>query len=236
MRLEADVEYVVIGLLAVGLLWWLLKRKQSSDDQRSAIMTIAPAPTPAGDRHTFEPERQPAPESGGSCWISPGQTVNVHGLELPGGMLYVGAGLPGANIGRSSVEPALINPALPIDRLQPDYAGHHMDYWPSYAEIPPASRAAYLEWLAHGRPAGAYIGYVFLFFYGIERRVLVDARTSAQARAEIPALLTEVERLLELYAANNSFRRYASDFLATARVFQGITDDALLTSPQERAS
>jgi hypothetical protein len=54
-----------------------------------------------------------------------------------------------------------------------------MGYWPLYSGIDPASRAAYLHWLTGGRKAPeAYIGYVFLFFYGIERRVLVDAQAS----------------------------------------------------------
>ena len=50
-----------------------------------------------------------------------------------------------------------------------------MTYWPSYSEISSAARTAYVDWLASGRRPGAHIGYVFLFFYGIERRVLVDA-------------------------------------------------------------
>ena len=79
-----------------------------------------------------------------------------------------------------------------------------MHYWPCYSMIDPASRAAYLHWLASGRkdPAAA-VGYVFLFFYGIERRVLVDAQTSEQARSEIDGLLAEVERLLGIYGGKS---------------------------------
>jgi hypothetical protein len=48
-------------------------------------------------------------------------------------------------------EPALIDPALKVDSGHPDIAGSFMSYWPRYAEITAAARAAYLRWLAGGR-------------------------------------------------------------------------------------
>jgi hypothetical protein len=111
-------------------------------------------------------------------------------------------------------EPALIDPSLPVDPRAPDYAGTKMGYWPSYSRIPPECRAAYLHWLVDGRRApGAYIGYVFLYFYGLERRLLVDSQRSPAARAEHPALVREVERLLRIYGANTSFSGYAQNLL-----------------------
>jgi uncharacterized tellurite resistance protein B-like protein len=89
-----------------------------------------------------------------------------------------------------------------------------MGYWPSYSDIPPRCRAAYLHWLLDGRRApGAYIGYVFLYFYGLERRLLVDAQRSPAARSERPALIAEVQRLLRIYGANSSFSGYAESLL-----------------------
>ena len=103
---------------------------------------------------------------------------------------------------------------LPVDPRAPDYAGTKMGYWPSYSSIPPDCRAAYLHWLLDGRRApGAYIGYVFLYFYGLERRLLVDSQRSPAARAEHPALVREVERLLRIYGANGSFSGYAGNLL-----------------------
>jgi tellurite resistance protein len=111
-------------------------------------------------------------------------------------------------------EPALIDPELPVDLRMPDYTGAKMDYWPSYSRIPPDCRAAYLLWLLDGRRApGAYIGYVFLYFYGLERRLLVDSQQSPVARAEHPALVREVERLLQIYGGNGSFNGYAGNLL-----------------------
>jgi len=53
-----------------------------------------------------------------------------------------------------------------------------------------------LRWLVDGRQdPNCYIGYVFLYFYGLERRLLVDGRASPAAAAERESLLAEVRRL-----------------------------------------
>lgn len=153
--------------------------------------------------------------AGDATWVPPGQSVNIDGFTINGGLLYVGNGLTGAST--RSADPALIDPRLPIDARRPDYAGSFMGYWPSYSDIKPACRAAYLHWLADGRYApDAYIGYVFLYFYGLERRLLVDTQHSTAAQAEYPSLIAEVQRLLGIYAYNHSFRGYAERLLAVA--------------------
>jgi len=138
--------------------------------------------------------------------------VYFGGYAIHGGLVYAGSGLVAEKGGMP--EPALIDPGLPVDVRTPDYAGAKMGYWPSYSSIRPDCRAAYLHWLLDGRHApGAYIGYVFLYFYGLERRLLVDSQSSQAARAEQPALVREVERLLRIYGANGSFSGYASNLL-----------------------
>jgi uncharacterized tellurite resistance protein B-like protein len=89
-----------------------------------------------------------------------------------------------------------------------------MDYWPSYATITSQSRAAYLRWLAAGRRhRDVGIGYVFLFFYGLERRALYEWPHDRQAQsAELPLIRGEVDRLIRLFAGNTSFEGYARAF------------------------
>lgn len=141
-----------------------------------------------------------------------GQTAHAGGRPILGGLIYTGSRLAAEKPGMA--EPALIDPGLPVDLRMPDFAGTKMGYWPSYSSIPPECRAAYLHWLADGRRApGAYIGYVFLYFYGLERRLLVDSQQSPAAKAERPALIREVERLLRVYGSNGSFSSYAGDLL-----------------------
>ena len=98
---------------------------------------------------------------------------------------------------------------IPLSRLKTviqTWTGNTWAIGRPYSEIPSDSRAAYLDWLAAGRPAGAYIGYVFLFFYGIERRVLIDLDRSDLGGDEAGELIAEVERLHGLYGDNNSFQ------------------------------
>ena len=114
-------------------------------------------------------------------WLLPGESVEVAGHHLPGGMVYVGRRLVSAT-GRE-IEPALVNPHLSLDDRWPDNEGRYLDYWPSYTSIPPASRAAYLRWLSEGRRRpDTPLGYVFLFLYGLERRIFVDLRAGFGGR------------------------------------------------------
>jgi tellurite resistance protein len=149
-------------------------------------------------------------------WVPPGQTVAVSKYQIPGGMIYVGKNLATKS---GYVDPALINPDLPVDSANPDRLGSSMSYWPSYSSISPRCRAAYLEWLAAcRRTPETNMGYVFLFFYGLERRLLLDAQSSPKARAEAATIINEVEQLLEVYGENSSFSNYANGFLAYARL------------------
>jgi hypothetical protein len=148
-------------------------------------------------------------EESNRCWIPIGREVTVGGIAIPGGV-YVGSelhrqdGLGGEN--------CLIDPSLSISPIQADFSGAHMPYWPSYGLINPACRTAYLRWLAGDRsdPA-AYIGYVFLYFYGLERRLMLD-----DAGEETAAIIAEVQRLHSIYHDNHSFNRYASALLGAA--------------------
>jgi len=147
-------------------------------------------------------------------WVPVGAAAVVAGRPVPGGMVYVGSNLDSV-AQRGVPDPALIRPELAIDWSQPDLAGAGMGYWPSYSEISPQSRAAYLHWLKGGRDApGTYIGYVFLFFYGLERRVLHDLAAADVAHPELTAIGAELRRLLSLYGENGSFHGYATGLLS----------------------
>ncbi|MEU4476484.1 TerB N-terminal domain-containing protein [Micromonospora sp. NPDC023966] len=196
---------------------------------------VAGQPAPARPQSTTL--RQVAPQvpaaSQPTIWIPAGQPTTVAGYPIPGGLIYVGRHLTAPN-GRT--EPALIDPTLRIDRNRPDWDGIGLDYWPSYGTLPASSRAAYLTWLADGRRYGAApIGYVFLFFYGLERRVLVDISNDRALRREIPAIAAEVRRLLKIYGANNSFRSYASSFLQVLELIGAAESDGSEGRPPELA-
>ena len=148
-----------------------------------------------------------------SRWVSPGETVRIDKFEITRGFFYFGGRLNSLN--GYGTESSLVDPTLKINANSPDYAGEQMDYWPSYEHLSPGSRAAYVEWLASNRSdPETYIGYVFLYFYGIERRLLVDDKNGAIPPDERKALMLELERLKSIYGHNRSFNGYVTGFLA----------------------
>nr|WP_282571319.1 TerB N-terminal domain-containing protein [Methylonatrum kenyense] len=169
--------------------------------------------SPSGER------RNPSVTSD-DCWVPQGETVEIKGLTIHRGFLYVGRGLGGPE-SYPEITPALINPTLPVDFANPDTAGDTMGYWPSYDTITPQARAAYLHFLAAGGwPAHANPGYVFLYFYGLERRVMVDALGGDErARAEGPAIIEVARQLRDVYGSDSqSIRNYLTQFIDTASI------------------
>ncbi len=152
-----------------------------------------------------------AVQDGARYWRGDGH-VGVAGVTFPSRLIYLGRGL--RSVSGFGVEPALIDPGLDVDIRNPDVLGRSMTYWPSYSGMSASARGAYVKWLAGGRTdPSAYIGYVFLYFYGLERRALVDARHVSDAAEDVPVIAEEVRRLLALYPESRSYRGYARDFL-----------------------
>lgn len=146
-------------------------------------------------------------------WYPPGQSVAFEDLKLLGGMFYSTPktldwpGEPSAIIGGSSVARHADSPSTDLG------------YYPCYQNLPPSQRRTYLEWLASGRrdsqPEQRALGYLFLFFYGIERRVILDEDRD-------PALLEELVALLQHYGPHHKSRSLRSYFLSLAHYGSGL--------------
>jgi uncharacterized tellurite resistance protein B-like protein len=165
-------------------------------------------------------------------WFAPGEPLMVEGLGLliPDGMVYFGTALAAIRPW-GGTEPALVNPQLEVSGAPGEAAP--LGYWPSYTEISPAARVRYLEWLASGRRDPAIeIGYVFLFFYGLERRLLHD-RLLFEDGAERSAVLDEVRALVDRYGANGSFSNYARNLLSLARLVSWTGDPTRRDEPPD---
>jgi len=196
-------------------------RKATVAEREAAILqepvTIYRDP-PAPRNHKIPP---PPAGYGAAAWIPAGQLVTIADTAIPGGLVYVGTTLRTPS-GRP--DPALIDPSKKV-AARGDYADRHfMNYWPSYSDISPEARRAYLQWLAGGRQdPTADIGYVFLFFYGLERRVILDGSGEGEeakaAQADRPAIAQELRRLLGIYGSQSgSFQRYATDLLTVVEL------------------
>lgn len=153
-------------------------------------------------------------------WIQPSGTATVAGRKI-GGMLYIGSEPRRDDWKRESG--AFIDPSQPVAKSGSDFPGDGMPYWPSYSDINPRARATYLDWLAGGRSDKRIgPGYVFLYFYGLERRFFVDSPTEEEQRL----LVAETERLLGVYGENRSVQRYLGVFLEAAHIALEPADEA----------
>lgn len=82
-------------------------------------------------------------------------------------------------------------------------------YWPAYAQFSPEHRYQYLRWLQDiEKPTN--LSYVFLYFYGLERHMLVG---------NYEAAVDEVLRLLSAHR-KGSFRSYATTSLIVASIYR----------------
>lgn len=163
----------------------------------------------AARRHSSGTET-PSPHrvAGDRAWVPAGERMTVAGFDLPG-LVYVGRLLKRSD-GYGRNDNCLIDPGLTVSRTNADTIGQHMDYWPAYESMHPSSRRALLEWLSGGRSdPDTYVGYVFVYLYGLERRGILE-----RSREDQPSIRAEVERLISVYGNHDSFQRYASEFLS----------------------
>lgn len=169
------------------------------------VVHVPPTPPPAPtERLPRVPDvvsaiRPPEPKK--LQWVPSGTWVEVAGRKIPG-MVYTSK----YALGMGS-EPSAICTTASVDR-RPSYL-EDLSYYPSYSSLTPAQRGFYLDWLARGRrdanPEDLPTGYLFLFFYGVERRILVDGDYD-------PTLWFEVLELLKIYGLTRKSRSIASYF------------------------
>ncbi len=98
-------------------------------------------------------------------------------------------------------EPSAISIKLPISHGKPE----PLPYWPSYVDMSAEQRGTYLNWLKDiSKPID--IGYVFTFFYGLERQILMG---------NIDATVNVI-RKLKKYHSQSSFNSYSDNTLIFA--------------------
>lgn len=144
------------------------------------------------------------PKSTGEArFYGPGTTLKFDRGEVNYPLVYVCKGVLG-----DFPDASLIESGLPVARS--GTATDDLPYWPSYRAATPAQRSRYIDWLIGGRcDPEIPLGYVFIYFYGLERRVLVD-------RVDCAVIAAEVMRLLPIYSHSRSFQRYATTLLWTS--------------------
>lgn len=173
-------------------------------------------PEPRAPASTPSPTRTPAETGNTPRWIGEPTALLIGGNAVMSEMVYFGT--------PSRREPqhdhSRIDPKLAVD-TRGDPHGVTLNYWPSYAGMEPRARWTYLDWLSRGRnDPSTPIGYVFVFFYGLEQRLLVD-----NAREDAEGIFAEVRRLLTIYGENYSFQSYAQRLLALSCLYEMHRDE-----------
>ena len=148
-------------------------------------------------------------------WIGKYQEVKVHGRTLRG-FLYVGERME--SLRGYSQEPALVNDSLPAAKPSNNASGFYIDdtlgYWPSYGSLSKECRGAYLDWLATDRDMkNSPIGFVFIYFNGLERFVIENSKEIESNRIHFEHIYNEVLRLNQSFSSSRSFYSYSSNFL-----------------------
>ena len=189
-------------------------RRTRGNPSSAAASSTLERPASAGIREEMRPTQEATSITTVTTlkWVNYEQSAVVAGRNI-GGMVYLGPDLRQGALS-ATWKPTIV-PTLPVAASGPDITGDGMPYWPSYSEIGPNSRAAYLDWLATGRSDRRYgVGHVFLYFYGLERRFFIDSSGPHERRI----IIDEVDRLLQIYGDHRSVRRYFESFLDAAKV------------------
>lgn len=160
-----------------------------------------------------EPEKTTNNKKG--RWIQEGEEISVKGRKLTRGFFYFGGVMN--SLDGYSIEPSLVDDKRKATNYSLDseiYTDESLGYWPSYASLSKGCRGAYLDWLASDRSnPNTPIGYVFIYFYGFERRIIENKSNNQISDEEYKAIFEEVLRLNNVFNANRSFRGYSANFL-----------------------
>ena len=149
---------------------------------------------------------EPHPDIAGLLYIENGPKANYGEKEKSCTAKKSAVGLYTEFGGSGIVEPSLIDTTLGIGNV-----GEKLPYYPEYRSLSDGQRAAYWEFLSDPFKKAADIGCVFLFYYGLERRMLLGDMDEA------------VDVILRLRDVNDngSFQSYS----ACAVIFSSIMND-----------
>jgi hypothetical protein len=201
-----DVEFFFVLLIAVLFVRLIKAYLVSSKETPPLVLSDTGGEFRSGaGRYAFQ-------------WLEAGRSFVCRGYSVPDGMVYVGERMRDFSGKNDS---CLINPLLPVTEgiVSSEHVG---DVRPHYEKMTPQQRGGYLNWLGGGRtepltdPA-----WLFLFFYGLERRLFLDGPRGYVQEEDRRSITTEVRRLMTVYGEHRSFLGYCRNLLATNWVLQG---------------
>ena len=142
-------------------------------------------------------------------WAGFGESIQIGDFTIKDPITYWSEGELG------SPEASCIDITLPIwifDVKNPVYSVYDdiqdIPDWPIYKDLTSRQRGNYLLWLSGGKNVDLHeIGYAFIYFFGLERRALLDKK-------DIFLVLDECCKLVARYTFSNTFTARLQDFIA----------------------
>ena len=168
------------------------------DEEELATFTI---------RTGFGNEAKPSSNKSKGRWLDESQSIQILGRQISKGFFYYGGILD--SIDGYGTEPSLVDEKRSVSKQQnldgtsEVYSDDSLGYWPSYATLSKQCRGIYLDWLASDRSIPEMpVGYVFIYFYGFERRIIENKANSTIKDGEFLSIFNEVSRLNKIYWEN----------------------------------
>ncbi len=212
------IGFMVLAAIGGGVVAWVVaeghRGREGDGDHtletrtRSSVGRSADRATPSGRMATSLPARRPTRQFE-MRWFGQDAELRVGDFLLEGPCVYASAGTPSGF--RWATDPSEILVDAEV-RRSPGPAGE-MGYWPWYERIEPENRFEYLSWIASGRKKlPPREGYLFLYFYGIERRLLVEEQDRAWGLKEV-VRLRKLDEPRAGTREGRSFRLYSTGLL-----------------------
>lgn len=147
-------------------------------------------------------------------WFADGPLANYKNDGENLGSMDLGNGMSISFSMTGADEPSLISVKAPIVKPKSPMFMPGLSYFPSYLSMSPEQRWIYLNWL-RDITTPIDIGYVFVFYYGLERHLF-----SGHYEDAFKTIVT-----LRKYQVNGSFDAYSNNALLAAMVYHN--DDTL---------
>lgn len=177
--------FIVCGILGF-VIWWFVK----DPNRKPSIISLS---TTKGMINRVIAKPQP-------YFAGKGTQIEVGGYILKDPLIYV--------VDSKTYEDADASLLCLRREIAPPLKeyGKTLPYWPRLSDTTPAQAGTYLNWLAKGRnDPEIELGYVFIYFYGLEKRALVE-------QGDVIDIGYEVLRLLRIHGSSRSFQQYAIGF------------------------
>ncbi|MCP4486563.1 MAG: ATPase [Gammaproteobacteria bacterium] len=141
-------------------------------------------------------------------WIKSGESITIKGQAFSSGNFYFGGKL--SSLDGYGTEASLVDDSLKVENKPSSFEDESLGYWPKFISLTPKGRGAFLSWLSGDRSdPETPLGYVFIYFYGLERRIAVDSIHRAVDDPEFESLFDEILRLKDIYGSSRSFSNYS---------------------------